>query len=79
MFRAVNGLGSQRPGAGAKQDHEEQEEGSHDFEENNVSHSAKRAEKSAHASGDAPGGTPRGTNGICYPRCIDGDRSRRCG
>ena len=59
MLRPVNGLGSQRPGPGGEQDHEQEEKAARHLEEDDVSHSAERPQKSTNTSRDASGGPAR--------------------
>lgn len=73
MLGTVHGLGAQSPGPVSKHDDKEEKESPDDFEENDVSHSAERLQKSAHASGYISGGLAGGTTG--HPRA-SGARNR---
>lgn len=63
MVGTMHGLGAQPPGPVSKHDDEEEKKGSHDFEEDDVSHSAERPQKSAHAAGHVSGGLTGGPAG----------------
>ncbi len=73
MLGTVNGLVAQAPCPASEADDEKEEEDAYHLEENDVSHSAERAEKPAHAASDASSGAASGATGSSR-RCRAGHR-----